>query len=541
MKSMKCLILLLTILVLYIASGHFMMIVRFSPTEIPDAFSSFNPMLWLTILSLGPLLTVFSLRNWPTEVVASILLWSIFYVIPAVVNYPVLGLNIEQLVFAKWKIENQGWPAAYTLWTVMSMISNLDAIAVTLVLGWTITLLSVLLLLILSRKVMRKLGYAYTTILLFILPQTYFYKFFADYSYAFPILLILLYNSVLSIENSLKRECPPHATYLVFTLVSVSLILANPITSLVAFLFITIYTFIQWIFKFRAVRRLINWTILYIVLWASWYTHYHIASSAVSPWIKAIVQINRLEVALNPSSYVRFTTISFPLSLLYYYRYAMLILLGCFSLYSAYLHVRTKDKEKLAFHFSLLVACALPWFILTASTWENFSSRFMLFGMIPVALMSSHALFATSIKFRKILIIFLIVTLPVSFALSFSPSLFNASSHEWDFNAAYFIAEHLKDNYPVISDTWRVNYVRLYDPNMTVSPALDSVTVFNVDPENVHLPQSSHALLLSLPQRIQALASFGRPLDDWKRLDKKLETNYDLLYNNHYSLLWVKR
>ncbi|MEM4523099.1 MAG: hypothetical protein QW738_07820, partial [Nitrososphaeria archaeon] len=218
-----------------------------------------------------------------------------------------------------------------------------------------------------------------------------------------------------------------------------------------------------------------------------------------------------------------------------------LILLGCLSLYNAYLLVRTKDKEKLAFHFSLLIACALLWLILTASTWENFSSRFMLFGTIPVALMSSHALFATLIKFRKILIIFLIVTLPVSFALSFSPSLFNASSHEWDFNAAYFITEHLRNNYPVISDTWRVNYVRLYDPNMTVSPTLDSVTVFNIDPENLHLPQYSHVLLLSLPQRIQALASFGRPLDDWKRLDKKLETNYDLLYNNHYSLLWVKR
>ncbi|MEM1510594.1 MAG: hypothetical protein QW096_12080 [Thermofilaceae archaeon] len=537
MKSIKYLILLLTILILYIASGHFMMIVSFSPTEIPDAFSSFNPILWLTILSLGPLLTVFSLRNWSTEVVASILLWSIFFVIPAVVNYPLLGLNIEQLVFAKWKIGNQGWPAAYTLWTIVSMILNLDVIAVTLILGWTIILLSALFLLILSRKVMRKLGYAYTTILLFILPQTYFYKFFTDYSYAFLILLILLYN-VLSIENSLKRD--PHAMYLVFTLVSASLILANPITSLVAFLFITIYNFIQWTFKFRATRRLINWTIFYIVLWASWYTHYHIAFSAVSPWIKAIAQMNRLEVALNPHSYVRFTTISFPLSLLYYYRYVMLILLGCLSLYSTYLHVRTKDKEKLAFHFSLLVACALPWLILTASTWENFSSRFMLFGTIPVALMSSHALFATSIKFRKILIIFLIVTLPVSFALSFSPSLFNASSHEWDFNAAYFITEHLKDNYSVISDTWKVNYVRLYDPNMTVSPALDSVTVFNIDPENVHLPQSVHVLLLSLSQRIQTLASFGRPLDDWKHLDKKLETNYDLIYDSHYSLLWVK-
>ncbi|MEM0489445.1 MAG: hypothetical protein QW707_09670, partial [Candidatus Bathyarchaeia archaeon] len=75
----------------------------------------------------------------------------------------------------------------------------------------------------------------------------------------------------------------------------------------------------------------------------------------------------------------------------------------------------------------------------------------------------------------------------------------------------------------------------------TVSPILDSVTVFNIDPENLHLPQYSHVLLLSLPQRIQTLVSFGRPLDDWKRLDKKLETNYDLLYNNHYSLLWVKR
>ncbi|MEM0489477.1 MAG: hypothetical protein QW707_09835, partial [Candidatus Bathyarchaeia archaeon] len=159
MKSMRYPILLLTILILYVASGYSMIIVGFSPTEIPDVFSSFNHMLWLTILILGPLLTVFSSINWSTEVVASILLWSIFYVAPSAVNYPLLGLNIEQLIFAKWSIGNQGWPAAYILWSIMSMILNLDVIAVTLFLGWTITLLSALLLLIFSRKVIRKLGY----------------------------------------------------------------------------------------------------------------------------------------------------------------------------------------------------------------------------------------------------------------------------------------------------------------------------------------------------------------------------------------------
>ena len=515
--------------------GYYSKITSFSVAEVPDAFSSFGPLLWFVLPVLGITLTAFSTKNSWTEVFGCILLWSLFYIIPVIVNYPLLGLNIEQLAFAKSGIGNQGWPAAYLSWSVAMRVLNLDVRTGTIILGLYISITSCIILLALSKKVMKGPGYAYITTLLFVLPQTYYFNYFSDYSYAFPLLLMVLYI-MLSTENALKLM---HSIPIMFMIISTSLVLANPVTSMFVFLFIVIYAFTR---LFSKPQKLTNYTIIYTVLQASWYTYYHTAFSAVSPWIKAISQLQMMEKAFSIRSYARLLTI--PKMLLYeilmYYRYTIFALLGLLALYSLYLHIKEKNWERIAFYLSLLAVCALLWFVLTASVPENFSSRFMIFGTVPVALMASYALLALRAKLKVMTLIVLSLTLPLSFALSFSPSLFNLCSHEWSFSAAEFIAIHIEDDTLLISDTWGTRYIQVFDPNIACATYLDSVTVVNAAPKDVYLPQSRHLVLLSFSQRKQALVSFGRSLDDWKYLYKKLENSHGLIYSNHYSSAWLK-
>ncbi len=539
MRNARSFLLLIALILLFTTGGYFSRIPSFSITEIPDVFSSFDPLLWLSISSFGIVLMIFSLKRLWMEVFGCILLWSLFYIMPIIVNYPLLGLNIEQLVFAKWKIGNKGWPAAYILWSMMMTMLNLDIIMGTIMLGFFISMTSIIVLLTLSRKVMKKPGYAYIATLFFILPQTYFLNFFSDYSYAFLMLLMTLYN-VLPIKKSIIMG---RSTFTMFLIISTSLILSNPIASMTILLFIMIYTS-TWLFlKLHHTKELRTCSITYFLLLTGWYVYNHIAFSAVSPWIEAITRLMLVERALTLHSYVTLLRIppTFFYLLLLYYRYAIFMLLGCFTLYGIYLHVKSRDKERLTFYFSFMTVCALLWFILTASTLENFSLRFMLFGIIPVALMSSYTLLALHTKLRIATLIVLSLTLPLSFALSFSPSLFNRCSHEWSFDMANFTATHIGNDTLLVSDTWGVRYVQIFNPIITHGAHLDSVTVANIAPRDVYLPQSRHLILLSLSQKMQALVSFGRPLDDWYYLDEELKSNYELIYNNYYSSAWFKR
>lgn len=530
---------LIIIILLFSAFSYFTAIVYFSPFEIPDVFSSFNPLLWLSILGLGILLTVLSLRNQISEVFSSLLLWSIFYITPMAVNYPNLGINIEQLVFAKYGVGNQGWPAAYILWTLMRSLLGLDDIEITSLLGYVSAFTSALFFIVLSIIVVGRSSHVYVTTLMFILPQTYYFKFFSDYSLAFPQLLLFLYG-VFLIEKYSRRE-----HLLSITLLSSFLILTNPITSFTIIYFLVFYVLIQLVLRSNNAKKLLILALTYTILFVGWYIYNHVAFHAVSPFVKAMSQLARLEEALSQGSYIRLAraiSISPHFQLLYYYRYAMLGLLGFLSLCAIYILIGTRDKKRISFLLSFLFSCALPWFLLTASTLENFSSRFMLFGNVPASLMAGLTLLALRSKTRKTFGMFMIIlsaTLPISYALSFSPSLFNHASHGFDFEIARFIAERLDGNYLVVTDTWRMNYVRFYNPSLPLESYLDSITVFNVEPAHVYLPRGPHAILLSLPQRIQTLASFGRSLDDWEHLDSVLMKNYTLVYNNRYSLLWI--
>lgn len=112
--------------------------------------------------------------------------------------------------------------------------------------------------------------------------------------------------------------------------------------------------------------------------------------------------------------------------------------------------------------------------------------------------------------------------------------------HEWDRETAFFIVNNLEEAIPIISDTWRIRYIEVFNPKLFLSNNLDSITVFGVKPESLVTPTSPHILWLTLSQKVQSLASFGIMAEEWNSLEIRLKNVYNIIYNAGSSYIFIR-
>ncbi|MEM2425056.1 MAG: hypothetical protein QXM00_11410 [Candidatus Bathyarchaeia archaeon] len=180
----------------------------------------------------------------------------------------------------------------------------------------------------------------------------------------------------------------------------------------------------------------------------------------------------------------------------------------------------------------------MPWFILTAMHWENFSNRFMIFGTLPAALASTYTI-SVSRKLKNTQY-FILMLLPLSIALAFFPSTFMLFSHTFEFSGGKFIALHMLNDTLVVTDEYARNFIAFYNPYVKSINTISEITIFNLDPDKVFIPTSTHILFRSIRQDIQAFISHLRDPESWGSLDNSLSRSHDLCYNTGYARAWFR-
>jgi hypothetical protein len=200
--------------------------------------------------------------------------------------------------------------------------------------------------------------------------------------------------------------------------------------------------------------------------------------------------------------------------------------------------LKRNDREALIL-LSLILSILIPWLTLKATTWESFDNRFMIFGTLPVAILSAYAI--SSIKYKHILYV-LLAFLPISFALAFFPSTFFPFAHEYEFQGGMFVAHYISKDIAIITDGFTANFIAFYNPYIQPLTYLDEATIFNVEPTNIYIPGSSHILVRSIRQDVQVFVLRHRDPGSFKTFNQVLSNSHHLCYNSnsHYILAWFK-
>jgi multisubunit Na+/H+ antiporter MnhC subunit len=474
--------------------------------------------------------------------------WSLFYIIPSFANYPLIWKSTEeQVLFTKallyqvpgnveWSTRNLGWPLSYILLLMFHKLLDLDILAASLYFATMINLFIPLVIFLLGKKVSPKT--ALLVPLIFSIPQTYYFRYFSDYLYGFSLFLVLIYLTwTLLLGRASKNDKGNFmgmsiAIIVLFT----SLVAGHPLTSIMFIILYALYSIIETL-KFQNNKDLVKIFVLLLTIFISWYMYNQLAYRMTSPYIIHILNMERLTYALTPQAYIR-TPYHENLSyyFLYISRYFIFALLGVTSLIGLLIMLKRNDRKALIL-LSLILSTLIPWLTLKATTWESFDSRFMIFGTLPVAILSAYAI--SSIKYKHILYV-LLAFLPISFALAFFPSTFLIFAHEYEFQGGMFVAHYISKDIAIITDGFTVNFIAFYNPYIQPLTYLDEATIFNVEPTKIYIPGSSHILVRSIRQDVQAFVLHHRDPGSFKTFNQVLSNSHHLCYNSHYILAWFK-
>jgi multisubunit Na+/H+ antiporter MnhC subunit len=436
----------------------------------------------------------------------------------------------------EWSTRNLGWPLPYILLLTFHKLLDLDILTASLYFATMINLFIPLVIFLLGKKVSPKT--ALLVPLIFSIPQTYYFRYFSDYLYGFSLFLALIYLTwTLLLGRASKNDKGNFmgisiAIIVLFT----SLVAGHPLTSIMFIILYALYSIIETL-KFQNNKDLVKILVLLLTIFISWYMYNQLAYEMTSPYIIHILKMERLTYALTPQAYIRTPYHeNLPYYFLYISRYFIFALLGVMSLIGLLIMLKRNDRKALIL-LSLILSTLIPWLTLKATTWESFDNRFMIFGTLPVAILSTYAI--SSIKYKHILYV-LLAFLPISFALAFFPSTFHIFAHEYEFQGGMFVAHYITKDLAVITDGFTANFIALYNPYIQPLTYLDEATIFNVEPTKIYIPGSSHILVRSIRQDVQAFVSHHRDPGSFKTFDHVLSNSHHLCYNNHYILAWFK-
>jgi len=531
-------------------------VIAFHPFDLPDVFVTFPKYLWIFLSLLSVLFAILLKSYYKYQkytclyavVIIVYVWWSLFYIIPSFANYPLIWKSTEeQVLFAKaflyqvpgnveWSTRNLGWPLSYILLLAFHKLLDLDILTASLYLATMINLFIPLVIFLLGKKVSPKT--ALLAPLIFSIPQTYYFRYFSDYLYGFSLFLALIYLTwTLLLRHASKSDKGNFmgisiAIIILFT----SLVAGHPLTSITCIIFYALCSIIETL-KSQNNKDLVKIFILLLIVFISWYMYNQLAYGKTSPYIIHILKMERLTYALTPQAYIRTPYHENPpYYFLYISRYFIFALLGVMSLISLLIMLKRNDGKALIL-LSLILSTLIPWLTLKAITWESFDNRFMIFGTLPVAILSTYAI--SSIKYKHILYV-LLAFLPISFALAFFPSTFLIFAHEYEFQGGMFVAHYTSKDIAIITDGFTANFIAFYNPYIQPLTYLDEVTIFNVDPTKVSIPDTSHIVVRSIRQDVQAFVSHHRDPGSFKTFDQVLSNSHHLCYNSRYILAWFK-
>jgi len=531
-------------------------VVAFHPFDLPDVLVTFSKYLWIFLSLLSALFALllksyykYQKHTYFYVVVAIVYVWwSLFYIIPSFTNYPLIWKSTEeQVLFTKallyqvpgdvvWSTRNLGWPLPYILLLMFHKLLDLDILTASLHLATMINLFIPLVIFLVGKKVSPKT--ALLVPLIFSIPQTYYFRYFSDYLYGFSLFLALIYLTWTLLLGRASRNDKGNFMGISIAIIVLfaSLVAGHPLTSIIFIIFYALYLIIETL-KFQNNKDLVEIFVLLLIVFISWYMYNQLAYGMTSPYIIHILKMERLTYALTPQAYIR-TPYHENLSyyFLYISRYFIFALLGVTSLISLLIMLKRNDRKALIL-LSLILSTLIPWLTLKATTWESFDNRFMIFGTLPIAILSAHAI--SSIKYKHILYV-LLAFLPISFALAFFPSIFLIFAHEYEFQGGMFVAHYTSKDIAIITDGFTANFIAFYNPYIQPLTYLDEVTIFNVDPTKISIPDTLHIVVRSIRQDVQAFVSHHRDPGSFKTFDQVLSNSHHLCYNSHYVLAWFK-
>jgi len=531
-------------------------VTAFHPFDLPDVFVTFPKYLWIFLSLLSVLFAILLKSYYKYQkytclyavVIIVYVWWSLFYIIPSFANYPLIWKSTEeQVLFAKaflyqvpgnveWSTRNLGWPLSYILLLTFHKLLDLDILTASLYLATMINLYIPLVIFLLGKKVSPKT--AFLAPLIFSIPQTYYFRYFSDYLYGFSLFSALIYltwtlHPGLASKNDKGNFM---GVSIAITTLFTSLVAGHPLTSIMCIIFYALCSIIETL-KSQNNKDLVKIFILLLIVFISWYMYNQLAYGKTSPYIIHILKMERLTYALTPQTYIRTPYHENPpYYFLYISRYFIFALLGVMSLISLLIMLKRNDGKALIL-LSLILSTLIPWFTLKVITWESFDSRFMIFGTLPVAILSAYAI--SSMKYKHILYV-LLAFLPVSFALTFFPSTFLIFAHEYEFQGGMFVAHYISNDVAIITDGFTANFIAFYNPYIQPLTYLDEVTIFNVEPTKVSIPDTSHIVVRSIRQDVHAFVSHHRDPGSFKTFDQVLSNSHHLCYNSHYMLAWFK-
>ncbi len=529
---------------------------RFEPFKIPDVFYSFELMLWVLLASLtvlvfiGTVLFTIITPRPSVMLLITLLYWSLFYIVPNT-TAGIARLNIEQLVFAKttetrgifiteegWAFRNQGWPSAYLLENMLRTLLGVDIVQNAQVLALVFNLLVPVLIYLLAIYAISDIGRSFQSlaIVFFVIPQTYFFYFFGDYVYGFVLLLLLIMLTMepLTKEVSSKR-------ILTASLVYLSLILGNPIWSLLLLIVLASRIITYYVFDIigkskNAIsnsRSLFYTLVILTSMFITWYFYNEFAMKAVSPYFLYLIKLERLSYALSPSAYIRTPYFGELLyEVLYYVRYSIFGFSAILAIMAHIDSLHRKDFRIFQNITPLLLSSVIPWILLKAMHEESFDNRFMVIGTLFTALSSTYFLYNQrySKRLLKAILAIMFILTPFSFALMFYPSLYTQYNHMSDIYGGLFVANFSSSKLPILGDGFSISIITFYDP-------VRNVYQLSFDPSKFYVVNKPYIVFRSFAN--QDIRSYIMYKVTWEQVDKSLMGTHDLIYNSVFTKAWL--
>jgi hypothetical protein len=440
-------------------------------------------------------------------------------------NYPIGWKDSEEHAYFAKALElgeesrEARWIGSQILQLMVSKLLGLNLIFVNELLAALVNMSIFMFMYILASIYIDK-RYCYLFPTIYMLSAVSEYRYFSTQLLAFSLGLLVIWIIASGIKSPSKK--------FMLILIAVTLTVTHSITPLLFLFFVSNYVLtLLLVRRKRKNKGSMAIYLLIIIIFIS----YNIYNS----YIYINYHITQLEKTKYPTPLMFPYHRNYPYLSLYLSRYLYFAVIIVTSLIGLYEAIRSKMYDMLRLMLSFAFAIAFLWPSLIIFYHENYSNRFIMFGMIPSSLFSTYAL--SKVKQVRKLKYFFLSFLLISFAISLFPSAYLKLQHEWQFEIAEFYTERGIDN-TIITDTFMGNFIHFSSPIARVEEYLAQVTVYGRAPKDLILPAG--IILRSITYDIQTYVNYHTNSSDWRFFDFKLNADYNLCYDNYFGKLYYR-